>query len=1035
MKTDELFPPICFLLFFCFLLAMMSSPLAAQSSVADSATVDKIATGFQFTEGPCWRSEGYLVFSDIQGNTVYKWSTEGGAKLFLNPSGNSNGLAEDNEGRLLLAQHGLRRIARLEADNTETALATHFDGKRLNSPNDIVVKSDGSIYFTDPPYGIHSSEEELGFYGVYRLSSDGENLDLLVDSLYRPNGLAFSPDEKKLYVNDTDDRRILEFNVETDGSLSNGTVKIDNLEGKPDGLKVGSDGHLFVACSDAGVHVFSPEGVFVTEILVPERTRNLAWGDPDRKTLFITAGISVYRLRINLDRNYSMLKIPDTGQTGDYTDIFGEDSDYNINPPTYTDNGDGTITDNITGFMWQQTDGGEMTWESAQAYADTLKLAGFDDWRLPSSHELFYLLDHGAHNPAMNTAYFINSEAEYWWSSATRAYDETRVWSANAGGGIGAHPKNETVSAGGSKRFHTRCVRDEVWTSVPDNQLTTNDDGTVADSLTGLVWQQKAFETPMTWEQALRYCENLALNDKKDWRLPNIKELRSISDDRLEKPSINRTYFPDASSEKYWSSTTEINQIGRAWIVDFKYGLVSYGVKYEKYYVRAVRGGMDVSSTGVAMELIPGGEFEMGDHHDLGGAEHRNDEIPVHQVYIDSFYIGKYEITNQQYCDYLNSALARELIEVRDGYVYGAGDADIFCQTSSAVDYSGIGWNGSAFTVLDNRDNHPMVGVRWHGAVAYSNWLSVENGLQPCFDMTTWECNFDNNGFRLPTEAEWEYAGRGGLYDPYRIFPWGDDENEDGSLANWPNSGDPYEAGSLPLTTPVGFYNGELHQKSDFGWPGSNETYQTFDGSNAYGLYDMSGNVWEWVHDWYESDYYNTSPYDNPTGPSSGKPMPDGKPYRVLRGGNWYNGQRYWGHSRVSNRNPSYYRGPDDPNHAWYHIGFRIVRNVDELKTGINKTESDIPGQFILHQNYPNPFNPATNIRYQLPLCCEVQVTILNLMGQEVITLVNELKPAGAHEVVWDGRDNSGGNMSSGIYFYRLRSNGRILIKKMTLIR
>jgi formylglycine-generating enzyme required for sulfatase activity len=328
------------------------------------------------------------------------------------------------------------------------------------------------------------------------------------------------------------------------------------------------------------------------------------------------------------------------------------------------------------------------------------------------------------------------------------------------------------------------------------------------------------------------------------------------------------------------------------------------------------------------MVLIPAGDFEMGDHHGLGSEDpkHKSDEVPVHSVRLDSFYIGITEVTTQQYCDYLNSALSQGLIEVKGGLVYGIGRDAIYCETREAAPYSRIGWDGRQFAILDNKDNHPMIGVMWFGAAAYCNWLGLKHGYEGLYDQSTWDCNFTKPGFRLPTEAEWEYAARGGQYDPYRIFPWGDDA--DNMKANWPKSGDPYEVGPYPWTTPVGFYNGELHNQADFEWPGSQQSYQTSDSSNGYGLYDLMGNVWEWCNDWYGRSYYAESPYDNPRGPVSGSPMPDGKPYRVLRGGNWYNGQ--WGHSRVANRDPAYYRGPDDPDHAWYHIGFRVILDLQE---------------------------------------------------------------------------------------------------------
>ncbi len=328
------------------------------------------------------------------------------------------------------------------------------------------------------------------------------------------------------------------------------------------------------------------------------------------------------------------------------------------------------------------------------------------------------------------------------------------------------------------------------------------------------------------------------------------------------------------------------------------------------------------------MVSLPGGTFQMGDHAGYVDPSHPSDEVPIHEVRISPFLIGKTDVTVQQYRDFLASALAQGTIRVSSGTVYLAGGNDALFFTRQADPYSRIGWDGTSFTVLDGRGDHPVTSVLWFGAVAYCNWLSLSEGRTPCYDTTAWTCDFTKDGYRLPTEAEWEYAGRGGRYTPYNVYPWGD--TPDQKRANWPSSGDPYENGPLPWTTPVAFYDGTLKQKAGFGWPGSATTYQTSDGANGFGLYDMAGNVWQWCHDWYDKDYYAKSPSVDPTGPATGSPMPDGKPYRVLRGGNWYNGTIIGGvsdgHSRVSNRDPSYYRGPQDPNHPWYHVGFRIAR-------------------------------------------------------------------------------------------------------------
>jgi formylglycine-generating enzyme required for sulfatase activity len=322
----------------------------------------------------------------------------------------------------------------------------------------------------------------------------------------------------------------------------------------------------------------------------------------------------------------------------------------------------------------------------------------------------------------------------------------------------------------------------------------------------------------------------------------------------------------------------------------------------------------------------------MGDHFGFVDPSHPSDEVPIHTVRVNSLYMATATTTNQEYLAFLTEALSNHQVEVRSGVVYAAGSNDVYAYTHEYAFYYSISYSGTAFAIADFRANHPVVGVMWLGAAAYCNWLSTQHGLQPCYDLRTGVCDFAKNGYRLPTEAEWEYGARGGQTNPYYNYPYGN--ALDVTKANLPDSRDPYEGtdpSTYPWTTPVRFYDGQLHLKSEYNWPAAAASYQTSDGTNGFGLYDMQGNVWQFVNDWYGQGYYSVSPYDNPKGPDSGFIMPDGKPYRGMRGGNWYNGLVVGGvndgHSRVSNRNPSYYRGPQDPNHPWYHVGFRVVRS------------------------------------------------------------------------------------------------------------
>jgi gluconolactonase len=280
------------------LLLFAAQCAAAQSPVPKGATVERIATGFQFVEGPLWKDSTGLLFSDIPANTVYAWTSSGGAKSYLTPSDNSNGLALDAGGRVILTQTGLRRVARLESNGVETPLATAYLGKKLNSPNDVVVKRDGSIWFTDPPLNIPAGQHaELTFSGIFRVSTSGA-LQLLDSSLSQPNGICFSPDEKRLYVNNSAARVIYVWDVVSDTSIANRRQFASMAPaGYADGMKVDSLGNLFSA-GPLGIWVFSPGGTVLDTILVPGQTSNCNWGDADRRTLYITSGTSVYRIRL-----------------------------------------------------------------------------------------------------------------------------------------------------------------------------------------------------------------------------------------------------------------------------------------------------------------------------------------------------------------------------------------------------------------------------------------------------------------------------------------------------------------------------------------------------------------------------------------------------------------------------------------------------------------------------------------------------------------------------------------------------------------
>ncbi len=293
---------------------------ALDAIVAPDAKIEKLAGGFQFTEGPVWvRDGGYLLFSDPNNNLIYRWSEDEGVSIYRTHSGysgmdigeygqpGSNGLTLDAQGRVTINEHGNRRVTRLEKNGQLTVLADRYDGKRLNSPNDLVYRSDGALYFTDPPFGLpkffDDPRKELSFSGVYCLIN--AELKLVSTDLTGPNGLAFSPDEKYLYVDDWDDKNkvILRYDVQPNGSLTNKTVFLDatNEPGEDawDGLKVDRQGNVY-ASGPGGLWIISPEGKHLGTIIGPEHPHNLAWGGEDHKTLYLAAQTGIYRLSVKV---------------------------------------------------------------------------------------------------------------------------------------------------------------------------------------------------------------------------------------------------------------------------------------------------------------------------------------------------------------------------------------------------------------------------------------------------------------------------------------------------------------------------------------------------------------------------------------------------------------------------------------------------------------------------------------------------------------------------------------------------------------
>jgi gluconolactonase len=285
--------------------------------VDEDVELERLGTGFTFTEGPIWNPGGYLLFSDMPGDVRRRWDEESGVQEVANPSNKGNGMTLDNDGRLIVCEHVTSSVVRMDPDGKGSGrevLASHYEGRELNSPNDVVVRSDGAIYFTDPTYGRMPGfgierEQDLAFQGVYRIAPGGGDPQLLVEDFDQPNGLCFSPDESLLYINDTTRAHIRVFDVADDGTVANGRVLADGIGSGDlaigdlvDGMKLDERGNVWVT-GPGGVCVFDNEGEHIGTVEVPENVGNINWGGPDWNWLFIPATTSLYRIACKVSGN------------------------------------------------------------------------------------------------------------------------------------------------------------------------------------------------------------------------------------------------------------------------------------------------------------------------------------------------------------------------------------------------------------------------------------------------------------------------------------------------------------------------------------------------------------------------------------------------------------------------------------------------------------------------------------------------------------------------------------------------------------
>jgi gluconolactonase len=259
--------------------------------------IEKVGAGYKFTEGPVWSREGFLLFSDIPNNKIVKYAPGKAPEVFREQSNGANGNAFDAQGRLYSCESVTRRITRTDKKGKIEVLAGQWEGKRLNAPNDIVVRKDGQVYFTDPAFGKETDTRELDFFGVYHITPKGQ-LELVAKPKGRPNGVAISPDGKVLYVDNTDERNVRAYDLDRNGKATNERVLISVIEGAPDGMKVDEKGNLYVAAK--AIAVYSRDGKLLGKIEIAETPSNCAFGDADLETLYVTARTSVFRVRLNV---------------------------------------------------------------------------------------------------------------------------------------------------------------------------------------------------------------------------------------------------------------------------------------------------------------------------------------------------------------------------------------------------------------------------------------------------------------------------------------------------------------------------------------------------------------------------------------------------------------------------------------------------------------------------------------------------------------------------------------------------------------